>query len=74
MRLAFDSRPVTDPRGVGRYSRCLLRALGETADPDAALIRHLRVLEKWRSYETVDDIDFVRALDQPDLFGDEQGS
>ena len=31
MRVAFDSRPVTDPHGVGRYSRCLLRALFETA-------------------------------------------
>ena len=25
VRVAFDSRPVADPRGVGRYSRCLLR-------------------------------------------------
>ena len=24
MRVAFDSRPVADPHGVGRYSRCLL--------------------------------------------------
>lgn len=27
MRVAFDSRPVTDSRGVGRYARCLLEAL-----------------------------------------------
>jgi glycosyltransferase involved in cell wall biosynthesis len=27
MRVAFDSRPIADPNGVGRYSRCLLRAL-----------------------------------------------
>ena len=33
VKVAFDSRPVTDPRGVGRYSRCLLQALRETADP-----------------------------------------
>ncbi len=38
VKLAFDSRPVTDPRGVGRYSRCLLRALGETADPDTEIL------------------------------------
>ena len=25
MNVAFDSRPVGDPHGVGRYSRCLLR-------------------------------------------------
>ncbi len=30
MRVAFDSRPVSDPDGVGRYSRCLLAALRET--------------------------------------------
>ena len=32
MRVAFDSRPKTDPRGIGRYARCLLEALRETAD------------------------------------------
>lgn len=34
MRIAFDSRPasaVSDPDGVGRYSRCLLAALQQTA-------------------------------------------
>ncbi len=30
MRVAFDSRPSNDPRGVGRYARCLLRALRDT--------------------------------------------
>jgi hypothetical protein len=30
-RVAFDSRPAGDVRGVGRYTRCLLRALRETA-------------------------------------------
>lgn len=28
--MAFDSRPSADPRGVGRYARCLLRALRDT--------------------------------------------
>ena len=32
MRVAFDSRAASDPDGVGRYSRCLLAALRETAD------------------------------------------
>jgi glycosyltransferase involved in cell wall biosynthesis len=32
VRLAFDSRPVADPRGIGRYARCLLDALRATAD------------------------------------------
>ncbi len=31
MKVAFDTRPVADPQGVGRYSRCLLSALRETA-------------------------------------------
>jgi glycosyltransferase involved in cell wall biosynthesis len=38
VRVAFDSRPVTDPHGVGRYSRCLLQALRETAAPDAEIV------------------------------------
>jgi hypothetical protein len=31
VRVAFDSRPTADPRGIGRYSRCLLQALRDTA-------------------------------------------
>jgi glycosyltransferase involved in cell wall biosynthesis len=31
VRVAFDGRPVSDPNGVGRYTRCLLKALRETA-------------------------------------------
>jgi hypothetical protein len=31
VRVAFDSRPGADARGVGRYSRCLLQALRDTA-------------------------------------------
>lgn len=38
MKVAFDSRPVSDPRGVGRYSRCLLRALRETADANSEIL------------------------------------
>jgi glycosyltransferase involved in cell wall biosynthesis len=30
-RVAFDSRPAADVRGIGRYTRCLLTALRETA-------------------------------------------
>ena len=32
MKVAFDSRPARDPRGIGRYARCILDALRETAD------------------------------------------
>ncbi len=37
MRVAFDSRPAGDPRGVGRYSRCLLDALRITATRGAEI-------------------------------------
>jgi glycosyltransferase involved in cell wall biosynthesis len=30
VKVAFDSRPASDPDGVGRYTRCLLEALRET--------------------------------------------
>ena len=30
MKVAFDSRPTKETRGVGRYSRCLLAALRES--------------------------------------------
>lgn len=42
MRVAFDSRTAADPRGVGRYSRCLLAALRDTAS------EHDEVLETHR--------------------------
>src|SRR5919199_1682263 len=32
MRVAFDSRPAADPRGIGRYTRSLLAALLEAHD------------------------------------------
>ena len=41
MRVAFDSRPTADLRGLGRYSRCLLRALRDTAhEQDEILETH----------------------------------
>ena len=38
MRVAFDSRAQGDPRGIGRYVRCLLEALRETAAADGTVI------------------------------------
>jgi hypothetical protein len=35
------------------------------------LVRDLRIIENKRYYDGVEDIDFLRALDQPDLFGDD---
>jgi glycosyltransferase involved in cell wall biosynthesis len=31
MRVVFDARAASDPNGVGRYTRCLLKALRDTA-------------------------------------------
>jgi anti-sigma factor RsiW len=42
----------------------------EPAEVEQNLIRNLRVLENQRLYENVDDIEFLRDLDNPDLFGD----
>ncbi len=36
--MAFDSRPAADVRGIGRYSRCLLAALRETADDGVEIV------------------------------------
>jgi anti-sigma factor RsiW len=40
---------------------------------DEELARDLRVIENKRFYDAVDDLDFLRELDNPDLFGDEGG-
>jgi glycosyltransferase involved in cell wall biosynthesis len=40
MRVAFDSRPATDPRGIGRYVRCLLAALRSTAGEHEVVEQH----------------------------------
>jgi glycosyltransferase involved in cell wall biosynthesis len=39
VKVAFDGRRLADPHGVGRYSRCLLRALNETADADTEILQ-----------------------------------
>ena len=39
MKVAFDSRRAADPHGVGRYTRCLLRALHETSAAQAQIIQ-----------------------------------
>jgi alpha-1,3-rhamnosyl/mannosyltransferase len=39
VKVAFDSRRLADPHGVGRYSRCLLRALNETADAGTEILQ-----------------------------------
>ena len=43
MRVAFDSRPATDPRGIGRYASCLLAALRDSAGEGGH-----ELVEAWR--------------------------
>jgi glycosyltransferase involved in cell wall biosynthesis len=38
VKVAFDCRPIAEPTGVGRYSRCLLAALRETAAASDELV------------------------------------
>ncbi len=43
----------------------------ETIDLESQIVRNLRVIERKRLYEHVDDLEFLRELDRPDLFGDD---
>ena len=45
--------------------------IGPRDDPDWELTRDLRVIENKRLYDRVDDLDYLKSLDQPDLFGDD---
>jgi glycosyltransferase involved in cell wall biosynthesis len=38
VRVAFDSRPASDDRGIGRYARCVLESLRATAPEDAEVV------------------------------------
>lgn len=40
-------------------------------DADEAVVRDLRLLQRLSAYDAVDDLDFLKALDAPDLFGEE---
>jgi hypothetical protein len=43
----------------------------ESAELDLQLARELRVLENRRLYDHVEDMEFLKGLDHPDLFGDD---
>ncbi len=40
-------------------------------DADLPLMDNLRIAEKWRFYENADDLEFVKKLTNPDLFGED---
>jgi anti-sigma factor RsiW len=48
-------------------------AAAEPVDVEAEMVRHLRVIQNQRLYELAEDLDFLLALDDPSLFGDEPG-
>ena len=58
--------------GVGLgASSSYRRFIEKPLDSDAPVLRHLRLLERLPAYETIEDLDYLRGLDDPDLFGDE---
>jgi len=44
----------------------------EEAAVEEVMVRYPRVVENQRLYEQIDNLDFLRALDDPELFGDEE--
>ena len=52
MKVAFDSRAASDPNGVGRYSRCLVKALRDTAGVSDELADTEHPLKMVRSRST----------------------
>lgn len=46
-------------------------AVVEQAEIDQLLARDRRLVENYRTYEHVDDVEFLWALSDPDLFGDD---
>jgi anti-sigma factor RsiW len=65
--------------GVGGYAAVSLLPRRSppptrTEEFDPVLVRDLRVIENLHQYEQVDNVSFLRDLDDPDLFGDDSGS
>ena len=54
---------------LGGFAGVTLLAPHEPTDED--LVRDLRVLENQKLYEQIDSVGFLKSLDQPDLFGDD---
>jgi anti-sigma factor RsiW len=49
------------------------RALSPREPGEPELVRDLRLIENKRLYELVGDVEFLKQLDDPDLFGEETG-
>jgi len=48
----------------------VFKVLSPQESEEAKLIRELRLIENKRSYDLIDDVDFLHQLDKPDLFGE----
>lgn len=61
--------------GLGYFGATRIWPVNPTPEPipdaDLDLMRHLRVAEKWHLYENADDLEFVKKLNDPDLFGED---
>lgn len=57
--------------GGGYFVATRVAAPEPIPESDLPLVRHLRIAEKWRLYENADDLEFVKKLNHPDLFGDD---
>ena len=57
---------------IGYFCSGWTASRGDTTERD--LVRDLGVIENKRFYDHLDDLDFLKALDQPDLFGDDASS
>jgi hypothetical protein len=55
--------------GYVGYHRMVPREPG-----DAELVRDLRLIENKRFYDAVEDVDFLKQLADPELFGEDSGS
>jgi hypothetical protein len=61
--------------GLGAIGGCVGYRLLTPREPgEKELVRELRIIENKPYYDLVEDLDFVRQLDHPDLFGEEQPS
>jgi anti-sigma factor RsiW len=64
--------------GAGYFGRALVvnRLLNpmDQQEQDARILTDRRLLQNLPLYRNVDDIEFLKALDQPELFGEEQST
>lgn len=60
--------------GFGLGSYFLPHAGPERVESSDPIVRHLHAMEHLHEYEWADDLELLRALDRPELFGSESGT